>query len=152
MSKMNLLVLLERLEELTSDNFQFAGKILIDREEMEELIDKIKIALPEEVKQAEWVSREKERYLLQAQEEAKRIIKEAENYAEELIRQDRILIKAEEEARRIITEAKMMAEDIETEAHNYAHRIMKQLEDNLDRTLKIVKQGREELYNAEESN
>ncbi|HOJ78220.1 MAG TPA: ATPase [Bacillota bacterium] len=152
MSKMNLLVLLERLEELTSDNFQFAGKILIDREEMEELIEKIKIALPEEVKQAEWVSREKERYLLQAQEEAKRIIKEAENYAEELIRQDRILIKAEEEARRIINEAKMMAEDIETEAHNYAHRIMKQLEDNLDRALKIVRQGREELYNIEESN
>jgi len=149
---MNLLVLLERLEELTSDNFQFAGKILIDREEMEELIEKIKIALPEEVKQAEWVSREKERYLLQAQEEAKRIIKEAENYAEELIRQDRILIKAEEEARRIINEAKMMAEDIETEAHNYAHRIMKQLEDNLDRALKIVRQGREELYNIEESN
>lgn len=152
MSKMNLLVLLERLEELTSDNFQFAGKILIDREEMEELIEKIKIALPEEVKQAEWVSREKERYLLQAQEEAKRIIKEAENYAEELIRQDRILIKAEEEARRIINEAKMTAEDIETEAHNYAHRIMKQLEDNLDRALKIVRQGREELYNIEESN
>lgn len=149
MPKMNLLLLIERLQEIINSNFQIAGKIVIDREEIEELIEKIQIALPEEIKQAEWVSREKERYLQQANEEARKIISEAEAYAEELIRQDRILTKAEEEATRIIQNAKLTAEEIENEARDYAHRILEQLEDSLDRTLKVVRQGREGLMEEE---
>ncbi len=151
MSKMNLLLLIERLQEIVNSNFQIAGKILVDREEIEELIEKIQIALPDEIKQAEWVSREKERYLQQANEEARKIISEAEAYAEELIRHDRILAKAEEEANRIIQNARMNAEEIENEARDYAQRILERLEESLDRTLKVVRQGRESLMEEEES-
>jgi len=151
MSKMNLLLLIERLQEIVNLNFQIAGKILVDREEIEELIEKIQIALPDEIKQAEWVSREKERYLQQANEEARKIISEAEAYAEELIRHDRILAKAEEEANRIIQNARMNAEEIENEARDYAQRILERLEESLDRTLKVVRQGRESLMEEEES-
>ncbi|HOP73748.1 MAG TPA: ATPase [Bacillota bacterium] len=145
MTKMNLLLLIERLQETINSNFQIAGKILVDREELEELIEKIQIALPDEIKQAEWVSREKERYLQQANEEARKIISEAEAYAEELIRQDRILLKAEEEAARIIQNARLNAEEIENEARDYANRILERLEESLDRTLKVVREGRESL-------
>jgi cell division septum initiation protein DivIVA len=141
----NLTVLLDHLEELVSSSFQIAGKILIDREELDELLNKIQIALPEDIKQAEWVSREKERYLEQAQDEAKRIIREAESYAERLIQEDQILIRAEDEARKMIAEAKLTAAEIETEAKQYANQILERLEDSLDRTLKIVRQSREEL-------
>jgi cell division septum initiation protein DivIVA len=141
----NLTVLLDHLEELVSSSFQIAGKILIDREELDELLNKIQIALPEDIKQAEWVSREKERYLEQAQDEAKRIIREAENYAERLIQEDQILMRAEDEARKMIAEAKLTAAEIETEAKQYADQILERLEDSLDRTLKIVRHGREEL-------
>jgi len=151
MSKMNLLLLIERLQEIVNSNFQIAGKILVDREEIEELIEKIQIALPDDIKQAEWVSREKERYLQQANEEARKIISEAEAYAEELIRHDRILAKAEEEANRIIQNARMNAEEIENEARDYAQRILERLEESLDRTLKVVRQGRESLMEEEES-
>jgi cell division septum initiation protein DivIVA len=141
----NLMVLLDHLEELVSSSFQIAGKILIDREELDELLNKIQIALPEDIKQAEWVSREKERYLEQAQDEAKRIIREAESYAERLIQEDQILIRAEDEARKMIAEAKLTSAEIETEAKQYANQILERLEDSLDRTLKIVRQSREEL-------
>ena len=141
----NLTVLLDHLEELVSSSFQIAGKILIDREELDELLNKIQIALPEDIKQAEWVSREKERYLEQAQDEAKRIIREAENYAERLIQEDQILMRAEDEARKMIAEAKLTAAEIETESTQYADQILERLEDSLDRTLKIVRHGREEL-------
>jgi cell division septum initiation protein DivIVA len=149
MPKMNLIVLIERLEELTNSSFQIAGKVVIDHEELDELINKIQIALPEEIKQAEWVSREKERYLQQAHEEGKKIIKEAETYAEELVQQDPILAKAEAEAERIINEAKQNAEEIESEAKDYAHRVFERLEDSLERTLKVVHQGREALVDEE---
>jgi Zn-finger nucleic acid-binding protein len=126
-----------------------AGKVVIDHEELDELIKKIQIALPEEFKQAEWVSREKERYLQQAHEEAKKIIKEAEACAEGLIQQDQIMAKAEAEAERIINEAKRIAEGIESEAKDYAHRVFERLEDSLERTLKVVHQGREVLMDEE---
>ncbi|HEY8463716.1 MAG TPA: ATPase [Bacillota bacterium] len=141
----NLTLLLNHLEELVASSFQIAGKVLIDRDELEELLRKIHLALPEDVKQAEWVSREKERYLEQAQEEAKRIIQEAESYAQQLVQEDQILIRAEDEAKKMINEAKLTAMEMEKEARDYANHILEQLEDNLDRTLKIVRQGREEL-------
>ncbi|HYH02154.1 MAG TPA: ATPase [Bacillota bacterium] len=141
----NLMLLLDHLEELASSSFQIAGKVMIDREELEELLKKIHIALPEDVKQAEWVSREKERYLEQAQEEAKRIIREAESYAERLVQEDQILVRAEDEAKKIVNEAKLTALEMETESRNYANQILERLEDSLDRTLKVVRQGREEL-------
>lgn len=148
MAKMNLLLLIERLEELVNSNFQIAGKVLIDREEMDELIHKIQIALPEEIKQAQWVSREQERYLHQAHEEAEKIIKEAEIYAKELIRQDQILTKAEEEAGRIIQVAKYTAEEIRSEACEYAKNLFDRMEDNLNRALTIVREGRDEIDTA----
>lgn len=145
MPKINLLMLLDHLEKLAGNSFGIAGKVWIDKDELEELIKKIQIALPEEIKEAEWISREKERYLNQAQEEAKRIMREAENYAEKLVREDQIIGRAEEEARRIINEAKRTATDIENDSLAYANRILEQLEESLDRTIRVVHKGREEL-------
>lgn len=147
MPKMNLILLLDHLEKLVAQNFSIAGKVLIDKDELSELLKKIQIALPDEIKEAEWISREKERYLNQAQEEAKRILREAESYAEKLVREDQIISKAEEEARRIINEAKRTAADIESEALQYANQILEQLEESLERTIRIVHKGREELIN-----
>jgi vacuolar-type H+-ATPase subunit H len=147
MPKMNILLLLDHLEKLAVTNFRVAGKVWIDKEELEELIKKIRIALPDEIKEAEWVSREKERYIAQAQEEAKRILKEAENYAERLVREDQITARAEEDAHRIIDEAKQMSGEIETEALQYANQLLENLEDSLERTITVVHKGREELVN-----
>ncbi len=147
MPKMNILLLLDHLEKIAANNFKMAGKVWIDREELLELIKKIRIALPDEIKEAEWVSREKERYIAQAQEEAKRILKEAENYAERLVREDQITARAEEDAHRIINEAKQMAREIEIEALQYANQLLENLEDSLERTLTVVHKGREELLN-----
>ncbi len=147
MPKMNILLLLDHLEKIAANNFKMAGKVWIDREELLELVKKIRIALPDEIKEAEWVSREKERYIAQAQEEAKRILKEAENYAERLVREDQITARAEEDAHRIINEAKQMAREIEIEALQYANQLLENLEDSLERTLTVVHKGREELLN-----
>lgn len=145
MAKMNLLLLLDHLEGLADSKFQLAGKVMIDRDELEELLEKIRLALPEEVKEAEWIIREKERYLGQAQEEAERILREAESYIDRLIHENQITVRAEEEARQIIVAAKQTAAHIEGDAMQYADQILRQLEENLDRTLKVVRNGREEL-------
>jgi cell division septum initiation protein DivIVA len=145
MPKLNLFLLLDHLEKLTDNNFSIAGKVLIDKDELEELITKMRSAIPEEIKEAEWVSREKEKYLVQAQEEAKRLLREAETYVEKLVREDQITTRAEEEAKRIISEANQSANHIEADAMQYANSILEQLEENLERTIRIVRKGREEM-------
>ena len=145
MPKLNLLMLLEHLEELAASNFHIAGKVLLDYEELTEIIEKIRIALPDEIREAEWISREKDRYLEQAQEEAKRILREAENYASRLVHEDQIINRAEEEANLILDDAQKQAVEIEAEARRYANQILEQLEESLDRTLKVVRKGRDEL-------
>ncbi len=145
MPKSNLILLLDHLEKLSANNFSIVGKVLIDKDELDELIHKMRIALPEEIKEAEWVSREKEKYLDQAQEEAKRILREAEVYVDRMVREDQITTRAEEEARKIIAEAKKNATHIEADAMQYANSILEQLEESLERTIRIVRKGREEL-------
>lgn len=145
MPKSNLILLLDHLEKLSSGNFSIAGKVLIDKGELDELINKMRLALPEEIKEAERVSREKDKYLVQAQEEAKRILREAELYVERMVREDQITTLAEEEARRIISEAKKNASQIEADAMQYANSILEQLEESLERTIRIVRKGREEM-------
>ncbi|HBE78025.1 MAG TPA: ATPase [Firmicutes bacterium] len=147
MPKMNILLLLDHLEKLAATNFRLAGKVWMDKDELDELIKKVRIALPDEIKEAEWVSREKERYLAQAQEEAKRILREAESYAERLVREDQITTRAEEDAHRIVNDAKQTAVEIEDEALQYASQLLENLEDSLDRTIKVVHKGREEILN-----
>lgn len=145
MPKLNLILLLDHLEKLAANNFSIAGKVLIDKDELEELINKMRVALPEEIKEAEWVSREKEKYLDQAQEEAKRLLREAENYVERLVREDQITSRAEEEAKKIISQASKNATHIEADAMQYANSILEQLEESLERTIRIVRKGREEM-------
>lgn len=145
MPKSNLILLLDHLEKLAAGNFSIAGKVLIDKDELDELINKMRIALPEEIKEAEWVSREKDKYLDQAQEEAKRLLREAEIYVERMVREDQITARAEEEARKIMTEAKKNATNIEADAMQYANSILEQLEESLERTIRIVRKGREEM-------
>ncbi|NLY75009.1 MAG: hypothetical protein GX075_06865 [Firmicutes bacterium] len=145
MPKLNLILLLEHLEKLAVNNFSIAGKVLIDKDELEELINKMRMALPEEIREAEWVSREKDKYLEQAQEEAKRILREAELYAERLVREDQITAQAQEEAKRIISEARKNASQIEADALQYTNSILEQLEESLERTIRIVRKSREEI-------
>jgi hypothetical protein len=147
MPKMNIFLLLDHLEKLANTNFRLFRKVWIDKDELEELIKKLRIAIPDEIKEAEWVSREKERFLAQAQEEAKRILREAESYAERLVREDQITAKAEEDAHRIINDAKQIAAEIETDALQYASQLLENLEESLDRTIKVVHKGREDLLN-----
>jgi len=145
MSKMNLFNLLDHLENLVDAKFQLAGRVWIDKEYFEDLLEKIRIALPEEIKVAERLNLERERYLEQTHSEAERILREAENYVQRLIHESQITVKAEEEADRIIDNAKRVAVRIETDALQYAKQLLEQLEQNLERTIHIVQNGRNEL-------
>ena len=77
---MEIFTLLETLEDILkkSRNVPFSSKCIVDKEEVLDIIKEIRLKLPDELKQAKWVKEERQKFLVQAQNEADDIIKEAE--------------------------------------------------------------------------
>ena len=78
---MDVLALLEELQQILENGtpVPFSKKVMLDKEQIEDLILEIKGKTPDELKQARWVKEERQRILQDAQKEANEIIKEAEN-------------------------------------------------------------------------
>ena len=85
---MDILHLVDRLEELLNQSrpFPFTHNVLVDEDRMLDLIDQMRVAIPEEVKKAQQLLAQRDRLLAQAQEEANRTIAIAREKSEQLVR------------------------------------------------------------------
>lgn len=144
---MNLIILLDQAESLLEScpRVPLTGKVMINSDELLDLLDQIRSALPEEIKRAEWISQEKERLLRDTQEEAARMIKQAEDYARKLLEENELVTEARAEAQKMLREAEVRANEISGGAADYAERVLADLSSHLEHTLKVVAKGREEL-------
>jgi cell division septum initiation protein DivIVA len=105
------------------------------------LIDELRVAVPEEVRQAKRINQESERILDGATEEAERIVARAQEQAAFLIGERGLTEAAEDESRRIVTRAHEDADGIRHGADEYAVQVLVGLEGDLVRTLQSVKKG-----------
>jgi len=153
MNRMNLLILLDRLNQLieSAPEIPFTGKSLVDTEAALDLIDKLRNAIPEEVKRAEWLTSEKDRVLQEGQSEAERIVAQAEQYVAKMISESEIIKQAQAQAQEIIEEARRRSAEMEKEAGAYADAVLNNLEKQLEKTLLVVRKGREELQDSQQS-
>lgn len=147
MNRMNMLLLLDRLEQMVQEGprMPLGNRCLINASEALELIDKMREALPEQVRKADELASETERVLKEARLEAERIVSEAENYVARLVSESEITRQAKDEAERIIEEAQEKAREMQQGADSYAAGVLTNLQTALERTLQTVKQGRNEL-------
>lgn len=144
---MNLIILLDRLDQMieSATEIPLTGKCLIDAEEALDLLDRIRNAIPEEVKRAEWLTAEKDRVIREGQAEAERMLAQAQEYIGKMVSESEITRRAKEERDRILAEAEEQARSIEQEARQYAHSVLANLQEALERTVDVVKRGRDEL-------
>jgi len=101
----------------------------------------MRVAIPEEIKQARRVNQERDRIVAQAQAEAERIVSMAQQQASFLMQDHEIIRQAEEKAQRIINEASLKAQEMQEEADAYALTILSGLEEELDRLLGQTRNG-----------
>lgn len=131
---MNVLELLNEIEEIidTSSGFPLTGKILVDAEEILEIIKEIRMELPDEIQQAQWIKDERQRILQEAKQEYETILKDAKVQAEVLIENDDITVKAKRRADEImsITEANVKALKMST--FDYIDSILYNFQDKMD--------------------
>lgn len=144
---MEIFTLLETLEDIMekSRNIPFSTKCVVDRDEILEIIKEIRLKLPDEIKQAKWIKEERQRILVEAQNEANDIIKEAENRIISMIDEHEITRKAYEKKVEIIETANEMSREIKSGTEEYADGVLAGIEVALEDALKIIKNNRKEL-------
>jgi hypothetical protein len=140
---MDILHLVDRLEELFNSGFHIplTNETAVNEERFLELIDQLRIAIPEEVKKAQLVMTQKERYLAQAQEEAQRTVNIARERVETLVQHDSITSAAEGRAEQIVQQAREDAASIRSEADEYVLESLSRLEAEMSHLLLQVRNG-----------
>lgn len=140
---MDIQQLLDRLETVLSSGSRipFIGKTLVDEHECMDILDQMRIAIPEEVKAAKRVQSDRDRVMREAEDRAERIISHAREQADEMAEQHEIVRAAEARARAILQDAEAEAEERRDGADRYATNTLMQLETQLAEQLDIVRNG-----------
>ncbi len=144
---MEVLELIDMLEDVVDKavGIPLVGKAILDRDELLDLIEEIRINLPDDLKQAKWVKDERQRILDDANKEAASIIKLAEEKMASLIDDHEITQRAYAQANEIVTGAQNNARDIRTSTKQYVDDHMANLEAKLEKMLNTVRENRNEL-------
>lgn len=140
---MDIQHLVDRLEQILSESRRvpMTTTLLVDEDQVFNIIDQLRVTIPDEVKRANRVEAEKERILAQAQEEAARIRQLAKQEAEELVRRDAVTSSAHHRAENVMERARRDAEALRHEADVYVVNVLAKLEEDLLRSLSVVRNG-----------
>jgi F0F1-type ATP synthase membrane subunit b/b' len=128
---MDVLVLIDKLDDLVHNAkaVPLTDQVRIDREEIYDILDQMRATIPEEIKQARWIVKERQEMLAEAKREQDRLLQEAREQAVREASQTEIVKLAERQAQEIIDESRLAT-----------------LETNLDKFLVAVRRGRERLH------
>lgn len=149
---MDILHLVDRLEELFNESrpIPFTHNVVVDEDRMLDLIDQMRVAIPDQVKKAQKLVSERDRTLAQAQEEAKRTVDLAREKGEGLVERDSIVEAAQARADQILQQAELDAEATRQEADLYVLDELTKLEIEMERILGQVRNGIRALQQPEE--
>ncbi|MEJ5240088.1 MAG: hypothetical protein WHS87_02710 [Anaerolineales bacterium] len=140
---MDILQLIDRLEEVFNESraIPLTHSVIVDEDRMLDIIDQMRVTIPEEVKKAQQLLAQRDRILAQAQEEAERTVQLARERAEQMVQRDTIVQEAQKQAEQILAQAHLEAENIRREADAYALQSLQRLEEELNRLLRQVRNG-----------
>jgi cell division septum initiation protein DivIVA len=139
----DIMFLLERLESLvaTGTGVPATRKVLVDKDAVLELIDQLRVAVPEEIHAAKRINAESERIIEKANEEAGHIAARAQEQATYLIGERGLTEVAQAEGRRIVAEASEAADGVRSGADAYAAQVLESLEAEVRKALSGIEKG-----------
>ncbi len=144
---MELFNVLNELEELVenSPKIPFTRRVLIDEEKLLDYLDRMRASLPEEVRQAKWLLQEREKVLADSKKEAMRILEEAQKELDKRADESEIARQAKIIAEEVVQKAEALAREIKQGARDYADDILGRLEEDLNKLITQIQNGRAEL-------
>lgn len=144
---MDVLKLLDEIEDIVEagSGVPFSQKVMVDKFEILDMVNEIRIKLPDEIKQASWIKDERQRILADAQEDADNILKDANYKLEEIIDEHEVTKMAEQRAEEILNKAKSNAKDIRLGSMEYADGLLEDTQENLKQVITLLNDNRKEL-------
>ena len=119
---MDVLVLIDKLDDLIHNarSVPLTDSVMIDREEIYDILDQMRSTIPEEIKQARWIVKERQEMLAEAKQETERLLAEAQERAEKLASDTEVVRLAEKNAQQIMEDARDQERQIRLGAEDYA--------------------------------
>lgn len=139
--------LLEELEEIVDrgTKIPMTGKVLVDETLIFELLDRIRSALPEELKDAKWILGERQRIIDEAQADAQKLMERGKSYVEKMAEENEVVKQAQAYAEEIVNKAQAFAREVKLGSIQYADELLQYTENKLNETMNSLKRNREEL-------
>jgi vacuolar-type H+-ATPase subunit H len=144
---MDVLVLIDKLDDMIHNarSVPLTDNVMFDREEIYDILDQMRSTIPEEIKQARWIVKERQEMLTEARQEAERLLADAQERADRMASDTEIIRLAERNAQQIMEEARDSERATRLGAEDYADEVLGNLEMNLDKFIAAVRRGRERL-------
>jgi cell division septum initiation protein DivIVA len=145
---------LQQIEELirAAKSMPLSASVLVNQEEVLELLESAQAELPEEIKQARWVVKDREELLAKARRDGEAVVQKAMDERARLVSQQEVVRAAQEEAERLFSEAREQARQMRLEAEDYVDAKLAQFEialgktqQELGRSIAQVRRGRDKL-------
>ena len=141
--------LLDQMEDVLEEgktNF-ITNKISVDREEILNIIQDIRLKLPTELRQSVWIVEERNKILAEAQTEASLVIQEAQDTLHKMVEQHEITKYAEDRAQYILENARKDSREMHNGAIEYAEDVFKDVETNLKQMRETIHKEVQEFEN-----
>lgn len=140
---MDILHLVDRLEEVFNSGtaIPLSHKLMVDEDRVLEIIDQMRVSIPEEVKKAQQVLAQRDRIMAQAQEEAARTVQLAKEKGEQLVSRENLVASAQSKADQLMDVARADAEQVRAEADDYTLEVLTKLEAELVKSLNQARNG-----------
>jgi cell division septum initiation protein DivIVA len=144
---MDILYLLDQLEEVlgSGSRLPLTSRTLVDEQEILDILDQIRVSIPDEIKAARRLTQERDQVLADAHAEADRILRDADANAADRISEHALVRTAEARAADIEERALRQAEDVRRDAEAYAYRVLQKLREQIGQVGQTVDRGLEEL-------
>jgi F0F1-type ATP synthase membrane subunit b/b' len=122
----------------TAKAMPLSASVLVSRDELADLLQAVLDRLPDELRQARWLLKEREEFIAEKTREADSLLEEVRVQAERMIQRTEIVRQANHVAQRILDDANEEARRLRHEAEDYADQKLASFEIVLDRTMKTV--------------
>ena len=144
---MDILYLLDQLEEVLGggSRLPLTSRTLVDEQEILDILDQIRVSIPDELTAARRLTQERDQIMADAQAEAERILGEADAQAAHRVADHSLVRTAELRAADIEDRALQQAADVRREADAYAARVLQKLREQIAQVAQTVDRGLSEL-------
>lgn len=151
---MEIMDLIDRLEDVVNHatKVPLTSKVMVDPEEFYALIDALREAIPDEIREASRIAQQREEILNEAKAWAEAKMREAHTKASQLTAESVVTKEAETQANEVIDQAKRVAREIRQNALSWADDLFARVQPELEklaqessRSAAVIRKAREEL-------